>query len=87
MPMFNILIWCVYGIFVGSIAKSIIPGEERMGFIQTIALGVAGSYVGGAIMYLLGQYNAVSPAGLFMGIVGSSIALLVYNKLVTQRIN
>ena len=81
MPMFSILIWCVYGIFVGSIAKSIVPGEERMGFIQTVALGVVGSYVGGGIMYLLGQYNAISPAGLFMGVVGSVVALLVYNKL------
>jgi uncharacterized membrane protein YeaQ/YmgE (transglycosylase-associated protein family) len=79
--MFSILIWCVYGIFVGSIAKSIVPGEERMGFIQTVALGVVGSYVGGGIMYLLGQYNAISPAGLFMGVVGSVVALLVYNKL------
>jgi uncharacterized membrane protein YeaQ/YmgE (transglycosylase-associated protein family) len=79
--MFNIIIWLVYGIFVGSIAKSIIPGEERMGFFQTVALGIVGSYVGGSILYLLGEYNAVSPAGLFMGVVGASIALLVYNKL------
>lgn len=44
--MISILIWCVYGIVVGSIAKSIVPGEERMGFFQTVALGVAGSYAG-----------------------------------------
>ena len=65
--MFSILIWCVYGIFVGSIAKSIIPGEENFGFIKTVALGVVGSYTGGAILYLLGEYSALSPAGLFMG--------------------
>ena len=79
--MFSILIWAVYGIFVGSIAKSIVPGEERFGFLQTVALGIAGSYVGGALLYLLGKYEAVSPAGLFMGVVGSVIALIVYNKL------
>ena len=79
--MFSLLVWCVYGIFVGSIAKSIVPGEERFGFLQTIALGIAGSYVGGAILYLLGEYSAMSPAGLFMGVVGSTIALVVYNKL------
>ena len=49
--MFSILVWCVYGIFVGSIAKSIIPGEENFGFIKTVALGVVGSYTGGAILY------------------------------------
>jgi len=79
--MFNILVWCVYGIFVGSIAKSIVPGEENFGFIKTVALGVAGSYMGGAIMYLLGQYSVISPAGLFMGVAGSCLTLALYNKL------
>jgi uncharacterized membrane protein YeaQ/YmgE (transglycosylase-associated protein family) len=79
--MFSLLIWCVYGIFVGSIAKSIVPGEEKMGFFQTIALGVAGSYAGGAVSYLLGFQSAVEPAGIFMGIAGGVVALLTYNKL------
>jgi len=79
--MFSFLVWCVYGIFTGAIAKALVPGEENFGFIKTIALGVAGSYVGGALLYLLGTYDAVSPAGIFMGIVGSVIALLLYNKL------
>lgn len=79
--MFNILVWCVYGIFVGSIAKSIVPGEEKMGFFQTIALGVIGSYCGGAILYILGQYDSLSPAGIIMGIFGGVLALIVYNKL------
>ena len=79
--MFSILIWCVYGIFVGSIAKAIIPGEENFGFIKTVVLGVAGSYMVGAILYLLGEYDAVSPAGLFMGVAGSCLTLVLYNKL------
>ena len=82
--MFNILVWCVYGLFVGSIAKSIVPGEENIGFVKTVALGVAGSYIGGAILYLLGSYDAVSPAGIFMGIAGGIVSLIVYNKLVTK---
>lgn len=79
--MFNLLIWSVYGLFVGSIAKSIVPGEENFGFIKTVALGVAGSYVGGAVLYMLGEYKSLSPAGLFMGIAGAIVALILYNKL------
>lgn len=79
--MFSILIWCVYGIFVGSIAKSIVPGEENFGFIKTVALGVCGSYTGGALLYLLGKYESVSPTGLFMGVAGAVLALVLYNKL------
>jgi uncharacterized membrane protein YeaQ/YmgE (transglycosylase-associated protein family) len=79
--MFNILVWCVYGLFVGSIAKSIVPGEERMGFFQTVAIGVAGSYMGGAVLYLLGNYDSVSPSGIVMGIAGGVLSLVLYNKL------
>jgi uncharacterized membrane protein YeaQ/YmgE (transglycosylase-associated protein family) len=82
--MFNILVWCVYGLFVGSIAKSIVPGEERMGFVQTIALGVAGSYMGGALLYMLGKYDSLSPAGIIMGVAGGVISLIVYNKLTSN---
>lgn len=83
--MFNILVWCVYGLFVGSIAKSIVPGEENFGFVKTIALGVAGSYMGGAILYMLGSYDAVSPAGVVMGVAGSILSLVLYNKVVSSK--
>jgi uncharacterized membrane protein YeaQ/YmgE (transglycosylase-associated protein family) len=82
--MFNILVWCVYGLFVGSIAKSIVPGEENFGFVKTVALGVAGSYMGGAVLYLLGSYDAVSPAGVLMGVAGSILTLVLYNRLITK---
>ena len=80
--MFNILVWTVYGLFVGSIAKTVVPGEENFGLVKTALLGVAGSYMGGSIMYLLGQYNSLSPAGILVGIAGSVLALVLYNKLV-----
>lgn len=79
--MFNILVWCVYGIFVGAIAKSLVPGEENFGLIKTIALGITGSYFGGAALYLLGEYDSVCPAGIIMGVAGSVLALVLYNKL------
>lgn len=83
--MFNLLIWCVYGVFVGSIAKSIVPGEEKLGFFQTVALGVAGSYCGGAVSYLMGFQSALEPSGIFMGIAGGVVALLTYNKLTQNK--
>jgi uncharacterized membrane protein YeaQ/YmgE (transglycosylase-associated protein family) len=82
--MFDLIIWCVYGLFVGSIAKSIVPGDENFGFVKTVALGVVGSYAGGAVLYLLGSYSSVSPAGIIMGIAGSILSLIVYNKLVSK---
>jgi len=83
--MISLLVWLVYGLLVGSISKAIVPGDENFGFLKTVALGVAGSYMGGAVLYLLGQYNSLSPAGLFMGVVGGVISLVLYNKLSEKK--
>jgi len=82
--MLSLMTWLVYGLLVGSVSKALVPGDENFGFVKTVALGVAGSYMGGAILYLVGQYEALSPAGLFMGIAGGVISLVLYNKLVTK---
>lgn len=79
--MLSLLVWMVYGLLVGSISKAIVPGEENFGFVKTVALGIAGSYVGGAILYILGQYDSLSPAGVFMGVAGGIVSLVLYNKL------
>lgn len=79
--MFSILVWSIYSLFVGSIAKSIVPGEEKFGFLQTIALGVSGSYVGGALLYMIKSQDSLEPSGIFMGVVGAVISLIIFNKL------
>jgi len=81
--MFNLVIWAVYGLFVGSIAKSIVPGEENFGFWKTVALGVAGSYAGGIITYLLGM-TPLQPAGVVMGVAGAVSSLVLYKKLLEK---
>ena len=81
--MFSLLVWSVYGIFVGSIAKSLVPGEENFGFVKTVALGVAGSYAGGTITYLLG-ITPLQPAGILMGVVGATASLVFYKKLLEK---
>lgn len=83
--MFSLLTWLVYGLLVGSVAKAVVPGEENFGFLKTVALGVAGSYMGGAILYMFGQYNSLSPAGLFMGVVGGVVSLVLYKKLSEKK--
>jgi uncharacterized membrane protein YeaQ/YmgE (transglycosylase-associated protein family) len=82
--MFNLLVWMVYGLFVGSLAKAIVPLNLRLGFFQTVALGVAGSYMGGVILYMLGTYNSLSPSGIFMGVAGGVLSLILYNKLINK---
>lgn len=79
--MFSIMVWLIYGVIVGSIAKSLVPGNENFGFIQTVGVGVAGSYLGGAFMYLIGRSSTIEPAGIVVGIGGAALAVVLYQKL------
>jgi uncharacterized membrane protein YeaQ/YmgE (transglycosylase-associated protein family) len=82
--MLSLFIWTIYGVIVGSISKAIVPGEENFGFVKTVAVGVAGSYLGGAILYLLGKSTDLEPSGMFMGIAGGTLAIVLYNKLTKE---
>ena len=79
--MFFLLGWLIYGIIVGLIAKWLHPGEDPIGFVPTVGIGVAGSYIGGLINYLIGSGgHPFSPSGIAMGIVGGLIFCWLYRK-------
>jgi len=69
--MFTIVGWLIYGLLVGIIAKALHPGDDPIGFLPTVGIGVIGSYIGGLVNWLIG--NGGSPfqsSGIFMGIIG-----------------
>ena len=41
----NIIGWLLFGLVVGAIAKFLMPGRDPGGWIVTILLGIAGSFV------------------------------------------
>ena len=43
----NIIGWILFGLVLGAIAKCLMPGPDPGGWITTILLGIAGSFVGG----------------------------------------
>jgi uncharacterized membrane protein YeaQ/YmgE (transglycosylase-associated protein family) len=44
----------VFGLFVGLIARLLLPGRQHIGLLWTLALGVVGSVIGGTIANALG---------------------------------
>lgn len=76
--------WIIYGLIVGMIAKMLHPGEDPVGILSTIGIGVAGSYVGGFINWGLGSGGPFSTSGIMMGIIGGVILCWIYRK---YRIN
>jgi uncharacterized membrane protein YeaQ/YmgE (transglycosylase-associated protein family) len=68
----------VAGLIIGALARLLLPGEQKIGLLWTLALGLAGSLIGGTIANALGTGNVWELNVLgFCVAVASSIALLV----------
>jgi uncharacterized membrane protein YeaQ/YmgE (transglycosylase-associated protein family) len=81
----SIIIWIVFGLIVGAVAKLIMPGRDPGGIIVTILLGIVGALLGGWIGQGLGLYGPGEPAGFLMAVVGAIIVLFIYRLLVGRR--
>lgn len=82
----SIVLWILFGLIVGVIAKLLTPGREPGGFVLTTLLGIAGALVGGFLGRAVGIYPSYqSTGGFFMSIVGAVIILLIYNAVRGRR--
>ena len=76
------ILWTiVLGFVIGVIAKLVHPGKENMGFIMTILLGIAGSFLAGIIGEAIGWYKAGEGAGFIASVIVAIILLVVYGKI------
>jgi uncharacterized membrane protein YeaQ/YmgE (transglycosylase-associated protein family) len=75
----------IIGLIAGILAKLIMPGRDPGGFIVTILLGIAGSWLAGVLGRSLGWYRPGEGAGLIGSTVGALIILFIYNRLVARR--
>ena len=69
--------WIVFGLIVGAIARLLYPGRQGIGLLQTMLLGIAGSFVGGVIGYLIFGGSLFQASGWIGSIVGSIIVLAI----------
>ncbi len=82
----SILIWIVFGLVVGIIAKLLMPGRDPGGFIVTTLLGIAGALLGGFIGRAMGLYAENQSAGWLMSIAGAIVLLAIYRMMVRRRV-
>jgi hypothetical protein len=71
----------VVGLVIGLIARAIMPGTQKLGWILTAILGIAGSalanFVGGAMHF----YEPGQTAGWIASVIGAIVVLAVAGKL------
>lgn len=84
----GIISWVVWGLFVGLLARLLMPGRQPIGFLWTIALGIAGSLIGGFVATeILGiADNDEFDFGSFLIAIATSVLLLwVYLRYFAER--
>ena len=76
------IVWTiVLGLVIGVVAKLLHPGKENMGFIMTVALGIAGSFVAGLFGQFMGWYRAGEGAGFIASVIAAIVLLAIYGRM------
>ena len=87
MPLW--LHWIVLGLLAGTLAKFLVPGRDPPGCIVTIALGLAGAFIGGWIGTAVGWgtvgRSEFSLRPIALATLGAIVLLLVGRLLFGAR--
>jgi uncharacterized membrane protein YeaQ/YmgE (transglycosylase-associated protein family) len=73
----SLLVFLLFGFFVGLIARALLPGRQSLGLLMTTLLGAVGSFLGGLLGNLIAgtPMAQIHPAGLIGSILGAIILL------------
>lgn len=82
----GILLFLLFGLVIGLLARAIMPGEQKMGWLMTMLLGVAGSFIGGFLGSLVTDRRVLDfhTAGIIGSILGALLLLFIV-ALVNRR--
>ena len=76
--MMSILGIILIGLVVGFIARAIKPGNDKLGWIMTAVLGVAGSFLASYVGTAMRWYQPGEAAGWIASVVGAVVLLFIY---------
>ncbi len=83
----GLILFLLMGLIAGFIARALMPGNDSMGWLPTMVLGVIGSFIGGTLGALLfGGTLDFSATGLIGSIIGAFIALWIYKMANGRRV-
>ena len=76
--MFSHLWTALIGLIVGAVAKLLMPGKDPGGWIITMLLGLAGSFVASYLGRMVGWYREGQSAGFIMSVLWAILLLVLY---------
>jgi uncharacterized membrane protein YeaQ/YmgE (transglycosylase-associated protein family) len=83
----SIILFAIFGLIVGFLARAILPGRQKMGILATMLLGVVGSYLGGFLVALISSRRVTdfTTAGFFGSVIGAIIVLAIVSGTFHRR--
>lgn len=78
----------VVGLVIGALARLIMPGDQNIGVIMTIVLGVLGSFIGAWVTYQFGYQNengGFEIVPFLVGVVVAIILISIYVAITGRR--
>jgi uncharacterized membrane protein YeaQ/YmgE (transglycosylase-associated protein family) len=81
----SVIVWILFGLVVGIVAKLVTPGRDPRGFVVTTILGIVGAVLGGFMGRMMGLYQEGEPAGFILAVLGAIILLVLY-RAVARRL-
>jgi uncharacterized membrane protein YeaQ/YmgE (transglycosylase-associated protein family) len=83
--MSAILQLVIVGLIIGAIARFVLPGRDPIGFLGTLAVGVAGALLGWWGGRALAGAASVRAHPWLWGILGAIVVLLIVRSLSYRR--
>ena len=80
----GIIAWIVLGLIAGILGRLLLPGRDPGGWLVTIALGIAGAFVGGFLgsFFGLGSVGGgINLGSITTATIGAIVLLAVYRQL------
>lgn len=84
----GILSWLIIGAIAGYLAGFFVKGDEGLGVIGRIVLGIVGAFVGGFLAGILlgGDFiTGINITTIIVATIGAIVTVLAYNTLTGRR--
>jgi uncharacterized membrane protein YeaQ/YmgE (transglycosylase-associated protein family) len=82
----DLLLFLIFGLVVGALARLIVPGKEPGGWVVSMALGVAGAFAGGLLGRAAGWYREGESAGFIVSLIGAIVLVAAYQAIARRRV-
>lgn len=72
-----LILLAITGLFVGALARLVLPGRDPMSILQTILLGLAGNFIAGILVWLIWRRGV---PGLILSVLCSAAILYLIRR-------